>query len=102
MFLDERFVLGAIQHPHHRARKKTDPVAAQVHVGFLAGQQQQLPVREPGALVVHRLQQRQGFSVVTPRATKPVVKFGQVHNLDTGVLEHIHKLWLANRLGNPR
>ena len=102
MLLDERLVLGPLEHPHHRARKKTDPVAAKMDVRFLAGQQQKFVIREPGALVVHRLQHREGFPVVTPRRAKPVVKLGQVHNLDAGILKHINKLRLANRLGHSR
>ena len=66
-------------------------------VGFLAGQQEKIFIRETGALVVKQFEQRQRLVRNPPIPAEAVVKFRQMDDLDSGLFEHVHELGLGNR-----
>ena len=99
VLLAERLPRASLHRPVDRPGKEVEPVAgmpagrgqAEVDVGLLAGDQEQLVVGEPAALVEHRLHlgkpERAGIAGMAV-----AVELGQVDHVHAHVLEHPHEV----------
>ena len=97
--LFERLVVIAVQHPVDGLGKHAEPVTAEMHVGFLAGDQQKIIVGQACEFRVHHIQLRQAFGGIQIRCTT-VVKFGHVYHIHAHALEKFDEVGVLQSLGN--
>ena len=64
-----------------------------MHVGLLAGEQEQSVIGEPRAFIVENFEQGEGLGRFAPVAAKAVVELGEMDDSNPRFFEHVNKLW---------
>src|SRR4051794_20102750 len=85
-FVLKRLARSPVQDPIDGFGEEADPVATEVHVGFLAGQQEELLAGKARTLLIQRLKHIQSFIGFLPRCPA-VMELRKVNYVDTRIFE---------------